>query len=197
MADFASRVIALNRAAWSLRRAGPRPCTLPFALALFSDAQRLPPLEELVEQLPRDTDPVAIVFRHDHLPEDQRLAVAGRVCEAVQARGHLFIMARASLSGADGHHAVPVGSGIRTTPVHNEEEIAAATLAGADAMFLSPVNGTASHPAQPPLGRSRAVALAQAARLPVFALGGMHEATAAVLEGTPFQGFGAIDAFRV
>jgi thiamine-phosphate pyrophosphorylase len=80
-------------------------------------------------------------------------------------------------------------------PVHDEDELVKACLEKADAGFLSPVFATESHPSARPLGRMRAVALAQASRLPLFALGGMDPASAATLEGAPFQGFGAIGAF--
>ncbi|NRA31542.1 MAG: thiamine phosphate synthase [Parvularculaceae bacterium] len=142
--------------------------------------------------------PLAVIFRHDHLPADERLALADRVRLTVQGRGHLFIMARAELVGADGFHgrgARPSDVRFHTAPVHDEEEIAEAMLAGADALFLSPMNRTASHVGEPPLSPSRAIALAQACRSPLFALGGMNEDRAKKLEGTSFQGFGAIDAF--
>ncbi|MEM9837538.1 MAG: thiamine phosphate synthase [Pseudomonadota bacterium] len=195
MADFSSRVIALSRAAWSLREAAPKPSALPFALALFSDASRMDPIDEIAVQLPTDIPPVAVIFRHDHLPEAERMALAQHVMTCVQERGHLFLMARAEMRGANGHHAFPSGSGLKTMPVHNEDEVIEAVAEGADALFLSPINGTASHPDQKPLSRGRAVALAQACPVPIFALGGMDEHSAEALEGTPFQGFGAIGAF--
>ncbi|GGY45980.1 hypothetical protein GCM10007148_13820 [Parvularcula lutaonensis] len=178
-----------------MRQASAKPCGLPFALALFSDADRLPPLEELASALPEGIPPIAVIFRHDHLEAEERIALAERVRKTVQGRGHLFLMARGVLAGADGCHAYPEGEGIVTMPTHDEDEIVAAIMAGADAGFLSPIHGTRSHPGREPLGRERAVALAQASPLPLFALGGMNEVRAAELEGTPFQGFGAIDAF--
>ena len=195
MADFSSRVMTLSRAAWSLRAAAPRPSALPFALALFTDPARMPPIERLAVELPTGIPPVAVIFRHDSLPAQDRLALADRVRREVQARGHLFVMARATLTGADGHHAFPGAPGLSTMPAHDEDETVAAVAGGADAVFLSPVHGTDSHPGTMPLGRARAIALAQDCPRPCFALGGMDEQRAAALEGTPFQGFGAIGAF--
>nr|WP_233061299.1 thiamine phosphate synthase [Parvularcula mediterranea] len=80
-------------------------------------------------------------------------------------------------------------------PAHDEDELVAAFAAQADAAFLSPIFATRSHPEAQAMGRERAVAIAQASPMPLFALGGMDEEKAAELEGTPFQGFGAIDAF--
>jgi len=198
VANFASRVIDLNRAAWALREAAPRPSDLPFALALFSDPERMPPAEEVARALPTTDQPLAFIFRHDHLRRGERLALAERVRDLVQARGHLFILARDVLPGADGSHGrqdLPSHSGLHTAPVHDEDEIVQAILAGAQALFLSPLQRTASHVGQAPLPSGRAIALAQACPAPIFALGGMNEERAERLQGTPFQGFGAIDAF--
>ncbi len=177
-----------------MREAAPKPCDLPFALALFTDPDRLPSIVSLAKALPQGLPPVAVVFRHDALGPD-RMALASEVRQLTQERGHKFLMARAELVGSDGTHAFGGGEGLRTMPVHKEEEIVEAVIAGADAGFLSPIFPTASHPGQPALGRERAVALAQASPLPLFALGGMDEDTAENLAGSPFQGFGAIGAF--
>lgn len=195
VAEFSDRVMALNEIAWRMREASPKPCDLPFALALFSDPNRLPPLEALAESLPRTDRGIALIFRHYDVAEGERERLADTVRMLSQDRGHLFIMARGALPGADGSHAERLSGGILTMPAHDEDEIIAAIKAGADAAFLSPVFATNSHPGAAPLGRQRAVALAQASPLPLFALGGMDEAKASELVGTPFQGFGAIDAF--
>ncbi len=194
MAEFQDRVIALSRAAWRLRRAARKPCDLPFALALFSDEKRLPDILGAARALPKGEPPIAVIFRHDGLGPQTRKELALEVMSACRETGHLFLMARADLEGADGAHAHGGGAGSRTAPVHDEAELAEATL-WADAAFLSPIFPTLSHPDTKGLGRARAVALAQAARLPVFALGGMTPAGAAELEGTDFQGLGAIGAF--
>jgi thiamine-phosphate pyrophosphorylase len=171
------------------------PCALPFALALFSDEARTPDILSMAKALPETDRPLALIFRHDGLAPSERAALAAAVRDAVQSRGHMFLMARGEMEGADGAHSAGPGPGIRTLPTHDEDELAEATLAGMDAAFLSPIFATQSHPDARPLGRPRAVALAQAARIPLFALGGINEASAASLHGAPFQGFGAIGAF--
>lgn len=194
VAEFCDRVIALSEAAWRMREAATKPCDLPFALALFTDPDRLPSILGLVEALPKTVQPLAVIFRHDRLGEE-RIPLAREVRQITQERGHQFLMARAELDGADGTHGLGVGAGLRTMPVHCEEEIVAAIGAGAHAGFLSPIFPTDSHPGDAALGRERAVALAQASPLPLFALGGMDEDSAENLIGSPFQGFGAIGAF--
>jgi thiamine-phosphate pyrophosphorylase len=192
--DFSRRVIALSDAAWRLRENAPAPCGLSFALALFSDPQRLPPIEVLAGNLPRDIPPIAVIFRHDTLEAEERRMLAKQVCGLVQERGHLFLMAREELDGADGAHGAGPGPGIRTAPCHDIEELIGLS-AWADAAFLSPLHATGSHPGRHPLTRRTAVSLAQASRVPLFALGGMNEVTAMAFQGTPFYGMGAIEAF--
>ncbi|MGK2941855.1 MAG: Nudix family hydrolase [Immundisolibacter sp.] len=57
---------------------------------------------------------------------------------------------------------------------HDAEELEQAARIGCDFAVLSPVAATSSHPQQTPLGWARFEELAQAAGLPVFALGGMR-----------------------
>ena len=71
---------------------------------------------------------------------------------------------------------------------HDAEELAHAVALGADFATLSPVATTASHPGATPLGWPAFHALAEAAALPVYALGGMgpsmsREACAAGAQG--------------
>ncbi len=56
---------------------------------------------------------------------------------------------------------------------HNREEIALAESLGVDFITLSPVNVTASHPQQSPLGWPRFRSLVESTVLPVYALGGV------------------------
>jgi thiamine-phosphate pyrophosphorylase len=65
---------------------------------------------------------------------------------------------------------------------------------GADAVFLSPVFSTASHPQRIALGAVRAALMAAQIRVPVYALGGIDARNAALLLHTRFQGLAAISA---
>lgn len=87
--------------------------------------------------------------------------------------------------GADGVHlssrrlmslqARPLESGLLVgASCHSAEELRRAERIGADFAVLSPVLATASHPAATPLGWERFAELVGPARIPVYALGGMH-----------------------
>lgn len=200
MPDIAARVRSLSAAAFRLRRAAPpRPGPLPvFALALFTDDRRQTDLPGLLAELPETPHipPLAVIFRHDGLVPDDRLALATTARDLVKARGHIFLMARGSLEGADGcHGASAPKDGFSSRPVHDLGEGHIARTAGADLAFISPVFATASHPGAPALGPARASALARQIRLPAFALGGMTARTAKRLEGLPFYGMGVIGAW--
>jgi 8-oxo-dGTP diphosphatase len=56
---------------------------------------------------------------------------------------------------------------------HGATDLARAADLGLDYALLSPVMPTASHPGAPYLGWDRFSALAEVARLPVYALGGL------------------------
>lgn len=62
-----------------------------------------------------------------------------------------------------------------------------------DAVFLSPVFATASHPGTPPLSPPRAAFIAAAARVPVYALGGVTARNAKRLASS-FSGIAAISS---
>jgi thiamine-phosphate pyrophosphorylase len=66
-------------------------------------------------------------------------------------------------------------------------------LSHTDAVFLSPVFATASHPGAVPLGPLRAAFIAAQARLPVYALGGITARNAPRLARS-FSGIAAIGA---
>ncbi len=57
--------------------------------------------------------------------------------------------------------------------VHNAQELAAAKALGVDALLISPVQPTASHPGATPLGWPAFAALARQAGRPCYALGGL------------------------
>lgn len=79
--------------------------------------------------------------------------------------------------------------------VHDRAEAISATRAGADAVFLSPMFATASHPGARTLSRVRAGLLVRGLKIPVIALGGMDAKRARSLKGLGFHGWAAIDAW--
>lgn len=78
-----------------------------------------------------------------------------------------------------------------TAAAHGRAGLARARRLGADAVLLSPVFPTASHPGAPALGPWRWAALARRAGLPVVALGGLDGSAAARLPRW-IAGFAAI-----
>ncbi len=78
---------------------------------------------------------------------------------------------------------------------HNGEEIRRAEALGVDFVYLSPVQPTQSHPGRVPLGWPNFAAQAEAAKLPVYALGGLgpDDLNRAIASGA--QGVAAISAY--
>jgi thiamine-phosphate pyrophosphorylase len=83
---------------------------------------------------------------------------------------------------------------IVTTVAHSLGGLLRAGVFGADAVFLSPVFSTASHPQRIALGAVRAALMAAQIRVPVYALGGIDARNAGLLLHTRFQGLAAISA---
>jgi thiamine-phosphate pyrophosphorylase len=80
-----------------------------------------------------------------------------------------------------------------TCAAHSLRACARARIALADAVFLAPVFTTKSHPGRGCLGPSRARAIARAAPIPVYALGGVDARNAARLADGGFVGLAAVE----
>lgn len=78
---------------------------------------------------------------------------------------------------------------------HDAEQLAQAARIGADFATLSPLTTTRSHPQATPLGWTRFGELAEAAALPVYALGGVGPAQVQVAQQAGGQGVAGIRAF--
>lgn len=78
---------------------------------------------------------------------------------------------------------------------HDAEELELAARLGVDFATLSPLRATASHPGASPLGWERFAALVAAARLPVYALGGVGPADVERVRAACAQGVAGIRAF--
>jgi 8-oxo-dGTP diphosphatase len=78
---------------------------------------------------------------------------------------------------------------------HDDAQLAQAVTIGADFATLSPVASTASHPDATPLGWSFFQRMAEAAALPVFALGGTTPAQVQLAREHAAQGVAGIGAF--
>ncbi len=175
----------------------PFPLSSLPALWLLTDERNDAGLPSAISTLPMGS---AVVFRHYHLPPQDRLArfrIVQRLCRASE---HRLILADSALTarewGADGIYGAarslyPTRRDLLTiATAHNLREIGDAARMGADAVMLSPVFATRSHPGAPVLGPVRFRLLAAQSPVPVIALGGMSPRRAGSMN---WPRFAAID----
>jgi thiamine-phosphate pyrophosphorylase len=145
-----------------------------------------------IGHLPRGS---GIVFRHYATPPTERRAMFRRVVRMARARGLIVVRAgeRCGFNEMGTHGPVRRGGGLRTMPAHSRAEAVAALRRGADAVFVSPVFATDSHPGAPPLGVSGAQRIVQGLPVRAIALGGMNASRFRETRG--FYGWAAIGAW--
>lgn len=110
------------------------------------------------------------------LPEVRRVGATLLLSRDIEGALALGAGAGVQLSSAQLHSLAerPLPSAFTVgASCHNAEELALAARLGCDFATLSPVLPTASHPDAEPLGWPRFARLAEAAALPVYALGGL------------------------
>lgn len=157
--------------------------TMP-KLWLLSDARNDAWLADSLKALPRGS---GFVFRHYHLSDVDRRKRFDSLAALARRYGHIVILSDSPVAtrkwGADGLYGpaekMPRDDAlIKLATAHNAKEIIAADRAGADAIVLSPVFPTRSHPDARVLGPVRFRMLARKTETPVIALGGMTPLTA-------------------
>ncbi len=141
-----------------------------------------------MRRMPRGS---GFVYRHYHLGDPERWERFCQLRRVAKACGHLVIVAdsahKATEWGADGVYGAPLALKpkrrelIQVATVHSMREIAQAARKGADAVMLSPVFPTRSHPCGTVLGPTRFGLLARHCAVPVIALGGMDQQKAQAL----------------
>ncbi|WP_082464024.1 thiamine phosphate synthase [Sphingomonas sp. Leaf17] len=137
-----------------------------------------------------------VVFRHYATPSFARRALFVRVRRIARARRLVLVAARSvGLGRCDGvhGHGRERGPGIRTWPAHRRAEALAGVRAGADALFVSPVFATRSHPGAAALRLGQAVRIGRGLGRPVIALGGMTAMRFRRIRRYGFDGWAAID----
>ena len=193
----------LTEVARALNAAHPAPLGLP-PLFFFTDEHRTPEPLHIIGGLPKGC---GVVFRHYGIAA--RAGLARRVSAACRAQDRILLIAGdaelAQTANADGLHLpshmlrtlmdLPPAR-VVTASVHNTDEIRRAETLGVDAVFLSPVFATASHPIATGLGIELFTELVAATRLPVYALGGITAETAPALMGSGANGLAAIDGLN-
>lgn len=147
---------------------------------LVSDARNDAVLDRALRNLPRAS---GLIYRHYHLGGPDRLARFRDLKRIARACGHTVILADSALTatewGADGIYGAPRAlyprrAGLlHLATAHDLHEIGLANRYGSNAVLLSPVFGTQSHPGARSLGPARFRMLAGHSKIPVIALGGM------------------------
>lgn len=157
---------------------------------LISDARNDALLERALARLPRGS---GLIYRHYHLAPVERHARFQVLARTARAKGHRVMLAGSPAMArrwrADGSYGAPsrLARGpatLRLATAHSLREIASARRA--DAVLLSPVFATRSHPGARTLGPLRFRLLASRARVPVIALGGMTPRRARRLGRAPW-----------
>ena len=122
----------------------------------------------VLNRLPRGA---GVVFRHYGLAAGARRSLSRKVAKVTRKNGLILVMAGGSrgVRGAGAHN----GSGslrpaLKTASAHSRREAIAAVRGGADAVFVSPVFATQSHPGAKVLGPVRFGLIVRGLRVPVI-----------------------------
>ena len=162
------------------------PSVIPSAVDvwLVSDARNDLVLEDVLAHLPRGC---GLIFRHYHLVPTERQVRFKHLARIARRHGHAIVLSgsarQARKWGADGAYGPPnaLSQGpacLRLVTAHSLKEMGQALRARADAVLLSPVFATRSHPGARALGPVRYRLLAAKSKVPIIALGGMTAARA-------------------
>lgn len=164
-------------------------------LWLMTDERMGERLWDALDRLPPGS---GVVFRHYALPLVERRAVFARIARIARRRRLVLLRAgpvRLSQTESGTHNTKRREAALYTRAAHSRREAIAAIRAGADAIFVSPVFATRSHPRARVLGRVRFGLLVRELKVPVIALGGMDARRAASLWRIGLYGWSAIDAW--
>jgi thiamine-phosphate pyrophosphorylase len=172
----------------------------------MTDARRCPDPLAVVRRLPPGSG--VILRDYDHPARwdlARRLAAVCRKRRLVLLVGGDLQLARTL--GAQGLHLPErlIGKFVKkdlaaglllTVAVHSREAMDRAAAIGADAVLLSPVFRTASHPHMKPLGLHRFSVLVRESKVPVYALGGLtNENIAELPHDERLAGYAGISIF--
>ena len=172
-------------------------------LLFFTDDIRTPDPVSAIADLPQG---VGVVFRH--YESANRVKLAERCRSIAKDQGRLFLIAGdeslAKDLHADGVHLpeylAPHAQRIRqcrplwtlTLAVHSARALRIAQRLDVDALMVSPVFPTPSHPARASLGPVRLASWARSSRHPLYALGGVTNVTIMRLKASGIYGIAAI-----
>lgn len=200
----------------AIGRTSPNLAEARRSLKAPATARRLPPLILMTDRV-RLADPLAAVCSlprgaavivRDYEAHD-RAALAASLLRVCRRRGARLLIAGdwrlAAALGADGVHLPEwqVRRGVRpplgfrrrwlvTAAAHSAAAVRRAAALRVDAVLVSPVFPTASHPGKPTLGPIRFARLVRLSAAPVYPLGGITAATAKRLAGCGAAGLAGI-----
>jgi 8-oxo-dGTP diphosphatase len=150
-----------------------------------------------------------VQLRAPSMKEEEYAELASRVLPLCRASGALLLLnsepGLVEQLGADGIHltsprlqicqARPLPEHFKVlASCHDPEQLGQAVAMGADAVVLSPVQATASHPDTVPIGWENFSAWTDCCPVPVYALGGMRPVDQARAQQCGGQGIAAIRA---
>jgi thiamine-phosphate pyrophosphorylase len=183
--------------------------TLPLFLFL-SDGERLKDPTSIVERLPMQC---GVVLRDYENPD--RLKLIQNITKKTQNRNLVMFLANSGGEKPNKHHNEPRSNNehwpntakggqrkrsrgqLITTSAHNMGELGRANRLNVNAVLISPVFATSSHPDKKPLNIHRFVRLARLAKTHVYALGGISEKSINHLKKCNFSGgFAGISLFK-
>lgn len=176
----------------------------------MTDRHRLPNWEEVLTALPQGT---GVILRDYDAPNRQKMAEhAATICAeqglilSIAGDPNLAIALNAGLHMPEKQapslyrhlSRLPAAAPV-TLSVHGARGLSVAGRMRVDAVLISPVFSTKSHPDAPALGPTRFAALAQNSPCPVYALGGMSETRLKRLGMIPTNiiGYAAIESFAI
>lgn len=173
-------------------------------LWLISDARNDAVLEHALGRMPRGS---GFIYRHYHLDDRERWERFRALRRIARAHRHAVILADSALTatewGADGIYGAPRSlyplrrDLLQLATAHDLAEIGLANRMGADAVLLSPVFTTRSHPGGDVLGPARFHLLAQRSNVPVIALGGMDQHRARCLNWPRWAAIDGLSQIRI
>ena len=143
----------------------------------------------------------AVVVRPYAMAKDGLSCMIRAIRRAARAKRHLLLIAGTGPeAGYDGRHGrsqpLRPARGLRSMPVHNRHELQQARCLRADALLISPVWPTRSHPDAATLSAKGFARLAATVPQKAIALGGMNARLFRKLRIHGAAGWAAIDAWQ-
>ncbi|MEQ1510483.1 MAG: thiamine phosphate synthase [Sphingopyxis sp.] len=142
----------------------------------------------------------AVIVRPYAMGKDRSAAMIRSIRRTARAKRHLLLLGgKGSIAGFDGRHGsphLPQQPKLLSIAVHNEREARAARQMKADAILISPIWPTRSHPQARGIGIAQFQRLARLCGCAAIALGGMNAARFRGARRHGAHGWAAIDAWQ-